>query len=285
MFDRALELFEKVGDRRGVMSTVIALAYMRYGPDIHMGANPAQRIEEIRRLTTRMRAFTTESERAVADAQMLYGSHVFARAKMIPDQAVARGEEAYRAAVVMGDRSLEIMAAGGTAMAHLDLGDVDAARTWVNRAATAASAAPTPLRVRRLELWRGLLASAAGDAAAMREHLERAIRTATEQGVPAARCELLARLALEAARLGAERGDEDLLEVGARAAREAKEICPGLPGHPPWGSQADAALAEVAMARGDVEGALASARAAVADLQAGPCTRTCSPRCCCPWPG
>jgi tetratricopeptide (TPR) repeat protein/DNA-binding CsgD family transcriptional regulator len=268
LLQRALELFEKLGDRRGVMSTVIAMAYLRFGPDIHLGGNPARRIEEIRRLTTRLHSLTTESERAVADAQMLYGAHVFARAKMIPDQALARGEEAYRAAIVMGDRSLEFLAAGGIAMAHLDLAETEAARTWLDRAAVAAAAAPTPLRSQRLGLWRGLCAAAAGDAAHMREHLERAVQAATEQGRPAARCELLARLAVEAARLGAERGDEELLTLAERSAREAKEILPALPGHPPWGAQADAALSVSGMARGDVEGALVAARAAVADLQA-----------------
>ncbi|CAN5344391.1 hypothetical protein BH20ACT24_BH20ACT24_11310 [soil metagenome] len=93
-FKRALELFEKIGDRRGVMSSIIAMAYLNFGPDIHIGTNPAQRIEEIRRLSTRMRSLSKESERAAADAQMAYGVHVFARAKVIPDLAISRGEEA-----------------------------------------------------------------------------------------------------------------------------------------------------------------------------------------------
>ncbi len=116
-FQRALELFERVGDRRGVMSTIIAMAYLNFGADIHLGANPAQRIEEIRRLSTRLRSMAKESERAAADAQMAYGVHVFARAKVIPDLAISRGEEAYWAAKTLGDRSLEFLAAGGTAIA------------------------------------------------------------------------------------------------------------------------------------------------------------------------
>jgi predicted ATPase/DNA-binding CsgD family transcriptional regulator len=268
LFQRALELFERVGDRRGAMSTVIAMAYLRYGADIHLGASPTERIEEIRRLMTRMRSLATESERAIADAQMLYGAHVFARAKVIPDQALARGEEAYRAAIVMGDRSLEFLSAGGTAMAHLDLGQSDAARKWVDRAATAAAAAPTPSRARRLELWRGIASAAAGDADGMRTHLEQAIRSATEQGRLATRCQLLARLAVEGARLGSAEGDGELLQLAEISAREAKEILPALPGHPPWGAQADAALCAVAMARGEVDAALAAGRSAIAALEA-----------------
>ena len=117
------------------------------------------------------------------------------------------------------------------------------------------TAAPTPLRARRLELWRGLARATAGDAAGMREHFERALQAATEQGRPAARCEVLARLALEAARLGAERADEELLALAERSAGEARELVPLFVAHQPWGAQADAALAEVALARGDVAGA------------------------------
>ena len=87
----------------------------------------------------------------------------------------------------------------------------------------------------------------------MREHLGRAVRLATEQGRPAARCEALAGLALEAATLGAERADEELLALAEQSAKDAKELMGVLPGHPPWGAEADAALAQVALARGERE--------------------------------
>jgi DNA-binding NarL/FixJ family response regulator/tetratricopeptide (TPR) repeat protein len=261
--ERALELFEKTGDRRGAMSSVIAMAYVNWAPDIHMGAGAGRHIEEIRRLASRMDTMTKESERAMAEAQMLYGAHMFARAKVVPDLALSRGEEAYRHARVMGDPALEFLAAGGTALAHLDVGDVEAARGWLDRAAAAATASPTPFRARQLELWRGVWNGAAGDAAAMRAHLERAVHLATEQGRAPARCEALALLALESARLGAAAGDDELLGVAERAAREAKEQADLLPGHPPWGAQADAALARVAVARGQAEAAAEAARSAL----------------------
>jgi len=266
-FQHALALFEKIGDRRGVMSTIIAMAYLNFGPDIHIGANPAQRIEEIRRLATRMRSLSKESERAAADAQMAYGVHVFARAKVIPDLAISRGEEAYWAAKTLGDRSLEFLAAGGTAMAFLDLGEIQEAERWLGLAARAATGAPTPLRARRLELWRALARAAAGDAAGMREHFDRALQAATEQGRPAGRCEILARLALEAARLGAERGDEELLQLAERSAAQAKELVPLFVAHQPWGVQADAALAEVALARADLPAAAQAGQRVAGALQ------------------
>jgi DNA-binding NarL/FixJ family response regulator len=259
---RALELFEKLGDRRGTMSAIIALAYSSWGPDIHFGRGAGRHIEEIRRLASRWDTMTKESERALAEAQLLYGAHVFSRAKVVPDLALSRGEEAYRQARIIGDRSLEFLAAGGTALAHLDLGDVDEAKSWLDRAAAAAAESPTSFRARMMEMWRGSLKGAAGDAAGMRSHLERAVHLASEQGRPAARCEALAQLALEAARLGAEQEDEQLLAVAERAANEVKGLTELLPGHPPWGAQADAAVARVALKRGAVDEAAAAARSA-----------------------
>jgi tetratricopeptide (TPR) repeat protein len=261
-FQRALELYEELGDRRGAMSAIIALAYSNWGPDIHFGRGAGHHIEEIRRLASRWDTMTRESERSLAEAQMLYGAHVFSRAKVVPDLAVSRGEEAHRQARVIGDRALEFLAAGGTALAHLDLGDVDEAKSWLDRAAASATESPTSFRARMLETWRGLWHGATGDAVRMRAHLERAVQLATEQGRPAPRCEALALLAVESARLGAERKDEELLNVAENAATEVKGMNELLPGHPPWGAQADSALARVSLVRGAVDEAVEFARAA-----------------------
>jgi DNA-binding NarL/FixJ family response regulator len=261
-FERALELYEALGDRRGAMSAIIAMAYSAWGPDIHFGRGAGHHIEEIRRLASRWDTMTRGSERALAEAQMLYGAHVFSRAKVVPDMAVSRGEEAHRKARVIGDRALEFLAAGGTALAHLDLGGVDQAKSWLDRAAAAAAESPTSFRARMLETWRGLWRGAVGDAEEMRAHLDRAVQMAAEQGRPAARCEALALLAVEAARLGAERKDDELLSVAEKAAHEVKGLMELLPGHPPWGAQADSALARVALARGDADHAVEAARSA-----------------------
>ena len=248
-YERAIELFEQVGDRRGMMSAIIARAYVSFGIDIHM-LGAARRIEEIRSLAAQLTSLTRESERATVEAQMLFGVQVFARAKVVPDLALSRGEEAHRQARLLGDRSLEFATATGLALTQLELGEVEQAERWLDRAAEAAAIAPTPLRARQLETARGMTCAVAGDAERMREHLERAVRLATEQGRPAARCEALARLALEAALLGADRGDEELLALAERSAKDATELLGVLPGHPPWGAEAAAALAQVALARG-----------------------------------
>jgi tetratricopeptide (TPR) repeat protein/DNA-binding CsgD family transcriptional regulator len=266
LFEQALVLFERLGDRRGAMSSIIAMGYLSWAPDIHLGSGSARHIEEIRRLTSKMRAFTNESERAAFETQMLYGVHVFARAKVVPDLAVSRGEESYRHAHEMGDQALAFLAAGGAAMAYLDLGEVEHAGPWIDRAAAAAAENPTPLRARRLETWRGLARACAGDAEGMRENLERAVELATETGQSAARCEALANLAVAASRLGAERKDEALLDVAERAGREAMDLCGALPGHPPWGAKASAGLARVALVRGRTEEAAELAASAMESL-------------------
>jgi tetratricopeptide (TPR) repeat protein/DNA-binding CsgD family transcriptional regulator len=267
LFQRALELYERLGDRRGAMSTIIALAYLSWAPDIHMGSNAGRHIEEIRRLTSTLRAFTNESERAALEAQMLYGSHVFGRAKVIPDMALTKGRDAYRYAGEIGDRALQFLAAGGTGLSYLDLGDVDEARAWIDRAATVASELPSPHRARKLETWRGIVDAAAGDTRGMREHLEQAVQQATDAGHAASRCDALARLAVESARLATSRNDEELMELADRTGIEASELSDTLPGHAPWGAQADAARALVALARGSAEEATALALAAAGAMR------------------
>ena len=264
---RALGLYEELGDRQGTMATIIAMAYLSWAPDIHIGADSARHIEEIRRLASQLASFTSESQRAFAEVQMLYGVHVFARAKVIPDLALSRGAEAYERARAIGDRQLEFLAAGGTAMSNLELGDLDEATSWLDRAAAVVTESPTPARGRQQELWRGLADAARGDADGMRSHLERAVQMAADQGLPAARCEALATLALAAASLGTERDDEELRSLAEGSAAGAKELLPLLPGHAPWGARADAALATVALSRGEPDRAVEAARSAVSALQ------------------
>ena len=263
-YERAIELFEQIGDRRGVMSTIIARAYVNFGIDIHL-LGAAKRIEEIRRLASQLTSLTRESERAAAEAQMLYGVQVFARAKVVPDLALTRGEEAHRHARLLGDRSLEFATAVGLGLTHLELGDLDQAEQWLDRAARSRSRpdssprAPAVLRPwndpgRGRRCRRNARALGAGSPAR------------DGAGKAGSQCEALATLALEAALLGVETSDEGLLGLAETSALAAKELVTVLPGHPPWGAEADSALAQVALARGAHEAAEA-ARSALETLQ------------------
>ena len=59
------------------------------------------------------------------------------------------------------------------------------------------------------------------------------------------------------------------MDVVEAAVAQVKELQPQLPGHAPWGAQADAALATVALTRGDIEAAVKAGGAAFQALQAG----------------
>lgn len=264
--ERALDLYETLEDRTGVMSTVIAMAYVNYAPLVALSGS-ARHLEEIRRIAARVSTLVTESERERQELQMLYGIHFYARTKIVPDLMLSRGVEAHRAAKLIGDQSIEFLAAGGVALVHLQLGELAEAERWLAIAATCAAAYPTQMRARVLELWSGMFKAAQGDAAGMRQHLEQAIELATQHGRSAARSEALARLALESARLGAMQSDDELLELAEKSAAQTKETASLLPGHPLWSAQADAALAQVALARGQPERAAALAGSALKWLE------------------
>ena len=264
LLTRSLELFEKLGDRRGAMSAIVSLAYLNWAPEIHLGTNPALRFEGIRQLISAQATQVQGGEREAAEAQMTYGVHVFARAKVIPDLAIERGMQAYDRARAIGDRALEFLSAIGTAHAYLEIEDADQAERWLLRAADCASSFPTPHRARQVATVGALLAALRGDAAGMRAGLGRVVQMAAGQHRPAAQCQALALLAMTAAQMGVDANDDELLGAAATAAQEARRLAAELAGHPLWAAQADAAESQVAFARGDNEGALILARAAVA---------------------
>ena len=265
--ERALEIYERLGDRTGVMSTVILMAYLNYAPTIHLTSS-ARHLEEIRRVIARQQDLVTESERARQELHLLMGVHVYARAKVVPDLALSRGEEAYRAARIDGDQSTEFSAAAGVALTHLDLGEVADADRWLDIAAPLAATALTPLRTRQLELMRGRVRAIADDVAGMRRHFEQAQLLASRAGA-AARCETAAWVALTSARLAARThiDAEPLLAMARESADQATAIAATLPGHSPWPAYADAAKAEIALAHGDLEAAAAAGAAVMQALQ------------------
>ena len=268
LLGRALAIYERLDDRTGVMSTVIAMAYARYGPVIHLTSS-ARHLEEIRRVTARLSEMVTESERDRLERQMLFGVHVYSRAKVVPDLALSRGQDAHRAARLQGETAIEFLAAGGVALTLAELGDVPEAERWLGLASAAASKMPSRNRARQVEIWRGMVRAAADDADGAIRHLEHAIAIATESGRTSARCEALARLALVAAALASGEPADPRAEVAERSATQVKELLPLLPGHASWGAQADAALATLALHRGDVEAAATAAGAAIQALQNG----------------
>ena len=260
----------------GVMSTVIAMAYARYGPVMHLSSS-ARHLEEIRRVTSRLSELVTESERDRLDLQMLFGVHVYSRAKVVPDLALSRGEDAHRAARLQGDRTIEFLAAGGVAMSLLELGDVDGAERWLGLAAGGGVHGPVAQRARPARDLarhgpggRGRRGGHAPPPRARRRDGDRGrpgVRAVRGPGPPGARGVLA--WSSGDRRPARRRADPALVELVERSAAQVKELLPLLPGHAPWGAQADAALATVALARGDIEAAAMAGGAALEALQAG----------------
>ena len=151
LLHHALELFEQLGDRRGAMSTIIALAYLNWagrhpprgerGP-AHRGDPPAHIPDE--------GVHERERARGVRGADALRLARVRAR-EGDPRPGAREGPEAHRYAKEIGDPNLEFLAAGGTAMVVLDLGDVEEAR----RGSTAPPRSPPSIRARSARAgWR-----------------------------------------------------------------------------------------------------------------------------------
>ena len=196
--------------------------------------------------------------------------------------ALSRGEDAHRAARLQGDRAIEFLAAGGVALCLLELGDVAGAERWLGNA-TAAAAAQTRSRSFSSRPGAAWSARAPGTPRACASISRRPSRW-RRRGSGVGACEALARLAIEASLLRTlgNAPDQPLVELIERSATQVKELLPLLPGHAPWGAQADAALATVALARGDFpgrgDGRRRSPPGLAAGLQRTSAWRSSSPR-------
>ena len=258
--EEAFAIYEEIGDQQGAMSALISMAYAHITDPTAQGM--AGRIEHVRALHHSRKGEVTESQAAIDDAQMLYSIHAYARFNLQPALALQRGKEAFDAARAIGDRWLEALAAGGTAMTCLMIGGVDECGAWLDRAVTAAMAVASTPMARRLEMWRGAHAAAAGDFEAMTRHYERAADLAGEKNL-GERCEARAQLAFEYARAAALGGDETMFTQAREAARETLEITSRMKGRLPWEALAHAALALVAESEGDDAMAADEARASL----------------------
>jgi ATP/maltotriose-dependent transcriptional regulator MalT len=112
-----------------------------------------------------------------------------------------------------------------------------------------------------------MLAGSKGEGEGLVRHLERAADLADEHNSPAGRCEALARLAMEAAKLGTEQNDLRLLERADAAAAEILDLVRTLPGHLPWEAMARAASSLVAHTQGRSHDAAEAARSALGILE------------------
>ncbi|HEY7703981.1 MAG TPA: AAA family ATPase [Acidimicrobiia bacterium] len=258
--EQAFRIYNELGDERGSMSALISMAYAHVADPTAQGM--AGRMEHIRALHHSRKGEVTESQMATDDALMLYSIHSYARLNLQPGLAIERGREAFDAARALGDRWLEALAAGGTAMAWLTVGGRDECAAWLDRAAVAAMAVASTSMARRLEMWRGAHAAAADDVEAMTRHFQRAAELAGQRSLGEC-CEAWANLALETARIAVLSGDKTLIESAKAAAEETLARAHRLKGRLPWEAVAHAALALSAELEGDAATAAEETRAAL----------------------
>ena len=258
--EQAFKIFEEQSDQRGAMSALISMAYSHVtDPTAH---GMAGRIEHIRALHNSREGQVTDSQRAKEDALMAYSIHAYGRLNVQPDLALLRGQEAFEAARALSDRWLEALAAGGMSLTYASFGAAADSSAWLDRAATAAMAVPSPAMARRLEMWRGVCSAARGEAEEVRQHFERAAELAGTKN-PAGQAEAECALAIETCKLWALSGDAELLERATQAAERTLQVTGSLRGALPWAAVAHAVLAVSADAEGRAEDAEENARIAL----------------------
>jgi tetratricopeptide (TPR) repeat protein len=258
--EQALRIYEEIGDQQGSMSALITLAYAHVADPTAQGM--AGRIEHVRALHHSRKGDVTESQSAIDEAQGLFAIATYARLNIQPGLALQRGREAFEAARAIGDRWLETLAAGGMAMTCLQVGEDEECAAWLDRAAAAAMSVASTSVARRLEMWRGAHAATLGDVEAMTRHYRRAAELAGQKSL-GERCEAVAILGFEYARIMAMTDDSALLEPAREAAQEALDLSRQLKGQPPWRPLSHATLALVAQAEGDTATAADEARNAL----------------------
>ena len=166
------------------MSTVIAMAYLSYAPEIHLTSSGAATSRRSGGSRTGCSAWSGRASGHRPRCRWCTASTSTPGprwSRTSPSPAASRPTVRPRSSATVRSSSGR---PAGLAMTHLEMGELEAAGTWLDRAAAAALAAPTPGRARQLEMWRGIARAALGEAEGMRTHLERAVEMATERVGP-----------------------------------------------------------------------------------------------------
>ncbi|MBX6342393.1 MAG: response regulator transcription factor, partial [Thermomicrobiaceae bacterium] len=253
--------YRRLGDARGEVTALIALAYRR------LGLAPGEEsggwfgfLEEIRRLRTEERALLRESERPRAQALAHLAVHVNGREFGGYQVALERGEAALAWATRARDRRLEFYALGGLSETERALGRPARALEYAERAMAIAAAGEAGAPRERAEEWLGLALEAVGacDAAEARLRVWLAAAEASGRAVEEARA---------AAGLAGFLARQRLPEAGpevVRLAERAVALSERLRGALPWAVDALLAEAAVHLQAGDAARALARATSASA---------------------
>ncbi len=264
----ALDHWRAIGDARGEITALIALAYRRSYESAVAGVAPAERgfvgfLEEIRRLRTEERHLVRESLKPRAQALALLSVHVHCREFGVYQTALERGREALAWAGRAGDPRVEFYCLGGLSETERELGRATRALEYAERAAAIATTSDTALPAQRAQEWLGLACFAVGDLDRATQHLRAQLAMAEARGLTTEIAEASAALAAFLATRTDAASEREAFEL----ARRAINLSVGMQGSIPWGVHGLLVHVEIFLRQGDVPSAVASATAASSWMQ------------------
>ncbi|MEX2315004.1 MAG: LuxR C-terminal-related transcriptional regulator, partial [Thermomicrobiales bacterium] len=265
---RALEGFRVVGDRKGEVTSLIALAYRRSVVSSTSTTDARDSyvsfLEEIRRLRATEHRLTRVSERSRMEALALLSIDLYCRTNGWYEVALQRAGQALVWAIEARDTRVTVMALLGLSESERTFGRPTRAIEYAERALAAldSHAGSQPA----FEHQRDAVQRALAASYAMSGNLDRALEAArigveraSSAGPTARLAEALTGLAEVAESAGAS-------DLARDSAHEALRVAAGMAGNIIWDIRGELVLARLALAIGDANLALGHAAAAVGRL-------------------
>ncbi len=264
----ALDRWRQVGDARGEITALIALAYRRKYEREATGLPPVERgfvgfLEEIRRLRTEERQLIRESLKPRTQALALLSVHVHCREFGIYEIALERGLEALAWAGRAHDPRIEFYCLGGLSETELELGRPTRALEYAERAVSIATSGEVQVPAHRAQKWLGVACAAVGNLDRAERHLRALLSTAEARGLATEIAETASTLGTFLAHRATDAGDDEAQGILGQAI----DLADGLPGSIPWAVEALVVLSEISLRHGDVPSAVAAATAASSRMQ------------------
>ncbi len=264
----ALDRWRLLGDPRGEITALIALAYRRSYQNEAAGLAQVERgfvgfLEEIRRLRTEERHLMRESLKPRTQSLALLSVHVHCREFGIYQIALERGLEALAWASRAHDPRVEFYCLGGLCETELELGRTTRALEYAERAAAIVSTGEALVPAQRVHEWLGLACEAVGDLRRAERHLRELLTAAEGRGLATEIAHAAARLAEFLSRRDVESCDVEALDL----TRRSIDLSDGLPGSIPWGVQSLVIQSRIYLRRGEVAAAVATSTAASSRMQ------------------
>jgi len=270
---RALEGFRAAGDRKGEVTSLIALAYCRQIASTTQTSDPRDSyvsfLEEIRRLRATEHRLTRASERPRMEALALLSIDLYCRTNGWYEVALQRAGQALVLAGEARDARVALMARIALSETERLLGRIPRAIEHAERAMAAIDDLDRALPSVAHQRDAAIQSLSAGYA--LTGNVERALQAANDNveraladGPPARLAEALAALS-ETAEIVDDR------DLAGDAAQRALQVATGLTGSISWDIRAELVLARLALATGEANLALghvsaASGRLAQRDL-------------------